>query len=791
MARHPLTQATQHAPHAVAAHLADHILLHPATADAHTAPSLGAITLAPHQLEAVEQLRTLLHTHGGALLADDVGLGKTYVALAVARAYRTPVIVAPAALRTQWRHACARTARPLPVHSLQRLSTTPLTVDPRPDLVILDEAHHLRTPTTRRYRHAAELCRHAHVLLLTATPVHNHARDLHHLLALFATPQLLGDRDARTRCIVRRTATALRETPRALAPPPVHAPREWPLTPSSHTPRIAQALEALPLPTTPAVAALLRLHLERHWHSSGGALVHALARLRARLTAIDRAAEEGRSLDARTIARQLAGIDALQPSLFDDGTTLAAPDAHTLRAAARIALDAVTQLRALAAVDAPRADTERAQRLLDICKAHAPAPVIAFSQFTATVRALASCLRQVPGVATLVGQRATIASGPIDRQALLRLVAPRAQHAPAPPPHQRVRLLLATDVAGEGLDLTDAQAVVHLDLPWTPPRLAQRLGRVARIGSTHRAVSVHLLRPPMVAPQVGALRRKQADADALLGGSSLPSLVGDVGAPSTDTALTRTRDHEALRAIARRWRAREAPSSPSRSALLGCDTTGGARALAVVALREGPRLACCTISPSGVARVSTQPRAIVRVARALDRVLETASRTGVDGTCAGHGAIVRAVVRALVTWRDQERVREAGLAAPGAEASSVRSVVERATAMIDRLVREAAFADRHALTPLLRDARRALRAVRGAGSLARLAALLAHPPPKERDAIARWLGACAGLATAPAGVHRGPSRPRRVQWLLVAAPVDGLTLAGAGRRTNRAGHSAV
>ena len=69
--------------------------------------SIGAVTLHPHQRIAVARLRHALREHGGALLADDVGLGKTYVALAVAHTEPSAVVVAPAALRDTWARCVA------------------------------------------------------------------------------------------------------------------------------------------------------------------------------------------------------------------------------------------------------------------------------------------------------------------------------------------------------------------------------------------------------------------------------------------------------------------------------------------------------------------------------------------------------------------------------------------------------------------------------------------------------------------------------------------------------------
>ena len=48
----------------------------------------------------------------------------------------------------------------------------------------------------------------------------------------------------------------------------------------------------------------------------------------------------------------------------------------------------------------------------------------------------------------------------------------------------QVRILLATDAAGEGINLQRAHLMVNYDLPWNPNRLEQRFGRIHRIGQT-------------------------------------------------------------------------------------------------------------------------------------------------------------------------------------------------------------------------------------------------------------------------------------------------------------------
>src|SRR5438093_3711515 len=47
-----------------------------------------------------------------------------------------------------------------------------------------------------------------------------------------------------------------------------------------------------------------------------------------------------------------------------------------------------------------------------------------------------------------------------------------------------VQILVATDAAGEGVNLQRAHLMVNYDLPWNPNRIEQRFGRIHRIGQT-------------------------------------------------------------------------------------------------------------------------------------------------------------------------------------------------------------------------------------------------------------------------------------------------------------------
>ena len=52
------------------------------------------------------------------------------------------------------------------------------------------------------------------------------------------------------------------------------------------------------------------------------------------------------------------------------------------------------------------------------------------------------------------------------------------------------RILLATDAAGEGINLQFAWIMVNFDIPWNPARLEQRMGRLHRFGQKHPEVRI-------------------------------------------------------------------------------------------------------------------------------------------------------------------------------------------------------------------------------------------------------------------------------------------------------------
>jgi superfamily II DNA or RNA helicase len=507
----------------------------------HTDTQLGTITLHPHQLAAATRIRAALRQDGGALLADETGLGKTYVALAIVAHTHHPLIVTPANLKPMWRDALRRADLHATIQSTESLSTTqhPATNDhdPAPDLVVVDEAHYFRNPRTRRYAALAQLTTHTPVLLLSATPIHNRHRDLAALLALF-----LGQR-ARTmddhtlaRYVVRRTHDDVADTSGLISRPRITPPRWLTLT---HDDTTLQELVALPSPIPPSdghAAGTLATHaLVRQWASSTGTLLAALNRRLERATALTAALEHGHYPTYRDLHGWCLGDGSVQlafPELL-----VPSPNAPSLADAAQLLVAVQTHARAVRTLRdrlAPThqkdqsTDAERAEHLRQLRAHHPHAKIVAFTAYEDTVRTLARHLARDPRVCALTARGARIAGGRLTRRHALALFAPIAQHAAPPRPSAQIDLLITTDLLSEGVNLQDATVVVHLDLPWTPARLEQRVGRVARLGSPHTDVFVYAMQPPASSEALlgldRLLRAKLAETARAVGlaGSILP-----------------------------------------------------------------------------------------------------------------------------------------------------------------------------------------------------------------------------------------------------------------------------
>ncbi|HKV52872.1 MAG TPA: DEAD/DEAH box helicase [Gemmatimonadaceae bacterium] len=508
---------------------------------------VGDIALRPHQSSAVDRARQVIAEFGGALLADEVGLGKTFVAVALIRESRRALVVAPAVLQGMWSDALARGGARARVVSYDALSRGALPNETF-DFVVLDEAHHARNPATKRYARLAAITSATPVLLLSATPVHNQTGDLAALLALFlgARAWQLSD-DQRAACIIRRERTDVADTML-----PALLPSVW--LPVGDDKALLERITALPPPLPPRDGddggALVRWGLARLWASSHGALLRALERRLAIATALDASLAAGRYPSRATLAAWVCGDDAVQlafPQLFETEHRLTEP----MRRVVAEHADAIRAVRTRAQASA-WTDIERAARLHDVRIAHPGEKVVAFSQFADTVRTLFSRLPDRSAAAGLTARGGQVAGGPISRAELLARFAPRAQVAAAPRDIERIDFLLTTDLLSEGINLQDASVVIHLDLPWTPARLEQRVGRARRIGSENQRVAVYTMAPPAAAEAL--LRVEQRLHDKLRAANRAIGIAGTIlPTPSPNDAPSAPRQQESLRRILAAW----------------------------------------------------------------------------------------------------------------------------------------------------------------------------------------------------------------------------------------------
>lgn len=476
---------------------------------------LGGVELEPHQLDAVSRLRAAISEFGGALNCDPVGTGKTFTALALAGSYRSALVVAPAVLRMMWEQASERAGVPVDFVSHEALSRSKEPGNTH-DFVIVDEAHHARNPVTQRYRSLASIMSGADCVLLTATPIHNRRADLIALVSLFLGHRAAALTEAESgRIAVRRENTRVRA---GLGIPQIAAV-EWKQAPDDES--IPRGILAIPPPLPVRDGgeggALVMNSLVRQWASSDAALRGGLVRRRQRAIAMMAALESGTWPTRAELAAWTMGEDSVQLG-FAELLAAPTPAPGVLLAAVRAHYDGVCRVLANLKTPSER-DIAVAQTVQRIRERHDGMGIVAFSQYQDTVSAMFRALAPYGHVAALSGPGGRVSGGAITRREVLRRFAPEASGVPKPAYAEDVSLLLTTDLLSEGVNLQDAAAVIHLDLPWTPARIEQRIGRIARMGSRHNLVHVYAFRPPASAERIVRIRRildlKERESDVM------------------------------------------------------------------------------------------------------------------------------------------------------------------------------------------------------------------------------------------------------------------------------------
>lgn len=411
-----------------------------------------------HQVQAAQT--ALRRMRGRAILADEVGLGKTIEAglvLAELRqrglASRT-LVIAPAGLVTQWQEelerkfgiptvianrddwGADRSDQAVVLASLASARRDPLKsalLDQEWDAVVIDEAHRVRAPRSASGRLAREL-RTRYLMLLTATPVENRLQDLYEMVSLVA-PGLLG------------TAAQFRARHGAgtgTAPRDVEALRE---RTRDVMVRHRRSEVALMLPQRLAETVLVSpSEAEAQWYAD----------LTGRIRREARAASPSRRLTMRTLTRLAgSGPSAAGPTLAKIGW---ADLADRAREIGRSQKDTVV-------LDRLRRHLDRQEK------------VLVFTGFRQSLDRLAE-------QTTEAGVTHAVYHGSLPRSAKEQVISAFRDQVP---------VLLSTESAGEGRNLQFCHVMVNVDLPWNPMQIEQRLGRLHRIGQQHDVLVSNLV----------------------------------------------------------------------------------------------------------------------------------------------------------------------------------------------------------------------------------------------------------------------------------------------------------
>lgn len=426
--------------------------------------------LVPYAYQLDTCRRIVDELQGVAILADEVGLGKTVEAgmvmkeLMLRGLVRKVLVLCPASLTWQWDLELREkfgiaSVRQRTQYDWERVDVLVASLDTakRPphsdivlsqhyDMLIVDEAHRLKNAKSANSRFVGAL-RRTHCLLLTATPVQNDLRELYNLVTLLAPGRLGTYRQFQQRFMLdRRTPRSARDLRDALHDCVVRNRR------GPHTIQFPERrVHAVPVEFS---------RPERTFYDS----VSDYLRDRYR-----RAADFGGVLALVTLQREAcssapAALATLK--LFYD------------RRAQQVGTDADdADLKAMARLielgnDAIEVNT-KTDALVDLIS-NSDEQFIVFTEYRLTQQYIRWRLAQA-GIFALPFDGSMSASKKEWTRHLFHKVA---------------RVLVCTESGGEGLNFQFCRNVVNFDLPWNPMRLEQRIGRVHRLGQT-RPVNIY------------------------------------------------------------------------------------------------------------------------------------------------------------------------------------------------------------------------------------------------------------------------------------------------------------
>ena len=515
--------------------------------------SRSRVALLPHQLWVCKRVLESWPTRW--LVADDVGLGKTIEAgliltpLLASGRVRRLLIVAPASLVEQWqvrlrelfdiRVSTYAAAADTPsadywnshnqivasAHTL-RIDTSSrwkrlMDADPW-DLVLVDEAHHMnveeREGKTLAFQLVEQLQTHGRIrslVLFTGTPHRGKDHGFLSLLKLlrpadFDPRQPLEAQVGKLReVMIRNNKQRVTDMQGNPAFTPVRSRRET----YAYSPEETRFYEKLTqfIVTGKAYAAGLRqrerrkamlvlITMQKLASSSIAAVRRALAKRLARLKdaevkmeEADRYATRIQELRAEENAANLDEIAWLEERVIDNLEIIITLNPNEIPALEEL----------LAAADLVDRETKIEHIIGVVDHSFEGRSVLFFTEYKATQGLLMSALQDRYGdgcVAFINGD------GFVDvRDASGRAFRLTEDRRRAADRFNRgvVRFLVSTEAAGEGIDLQEnCSALIHVDLPWNPMRLHQRVGRLSRYGQTQPVDVVSVRNPDTVESRI-------------------------------------------------------------------------------------------------------------------------------------------------------------------------------------------------------------------------------------------------------------------------------------------------
>jgi SNF2 family DNA or RNA helicase len=412
-----------------------------------------------YQIETVKKV--LKHFRGRVLLSDEVGLGKTIEAGMLVKEYRLrglvkkALILTPPALVSQWQGEMREkfgmefiTSDDVDIkrhpefweendwviasiHTAKNKANFELVTQIKYDLVVVDEAHHLKNKTTLSWKLVNALQK-KFIFLLTATPVQNDLMELHNLLTLLKPGVLKTEAQFRKEYVARgdvrmpKNRESLKELLREVM---IRNTRS--LVDVKLPKRFAATITVLPSPVEKDLYERLTQFTRSQYGGSSGLEKMTLNHLLMKAGSCPFALEDS-LLNLKERMNGAAGqVDGM--------------------------LELLKNVR----------ETEKGKQLLQLVQ-KSPAKKIVFTNFLRTFDYLASLFRDagIPFV--------EFRSGMSNEQKDAAIEQFRGH----------TDLLLMTEIGAEGRNLQFCQTMINYDLPWNPMRLEQRIGRIHRIGQT-------------------------------------------------------------------------------------------------------------------------------------------------------------------------------------------------------------------------------------------------------------------------------------------------------------------